>query len=149
MGFSVSVAQRGLDLNLFSKGFASKVVQPFVEATADFAFNQMYSNAPWRTGFLAMSITKKVSEGKAVIKPMAPYAIFVEKGTRPHIIRPINAKCLAFSSGMLGGLVFARLVNHPGTKPNPFVEKTAMETRDESSYIFSRVWQEKIGGFEN
>jgi HK97 gp10 family phage protein len=139
------VARRGLNLDLFAKNFKGEVAQRLVEETADFAFEQMYSNAPWRTGNLAMSIKKEVSDGKVSIKPLASYAIFVEKGTAPHIIRPINARCLAFASGMLGGMVFARLVHHPGTKPNPFVQKTALETRDEVGNIAKRVLDEALG----
>ena len=145
MQFSVSVARRGLNLDLFAKNFQGEVAQRIVEETADFAFEQMYSNAPWRSGNLAMSIKKEVGEGKVDIKPLAPYAVFVEKGTAPHIIRPINARCLAFASGMLGGMVFTRLVHHPGTKPNPFVAKTAMETQDEVGTIAKRVLDEALG----
>ena len=131
MQYTISVARRGLNLDLFAKNFQGEVAQRIVEETADFAFEQMYSNAPWRSGFLAQSIKKTVSEGKVDIKPLASYAVFVEKGTASHIIRPVNASCLAFQVGILGGMVFAKLVHHPGTKPNPFVAKTALETRDE------------------
>ena len=145
MQFSVSVARRGLDLNLFSKNFQGEVAQRIVEETADFAFEQMYSNAPWRSGFLAQSIKKEVGEGKVSVKPLASYAIFVEKGTAPHIIRPVNASCLAFQGGMLGGMVFTKLVHHPGTKPNPFIQRTVMETRDEAGNIAKRVLDEALG----
>lgn len=50
-----------------------------------------------------------------------PYATYVMRGTRPHTIAPRNAKALYWSDS--GGSHFARLVHHPGTKPNPFVEK--------------------------
>lgn len=43
------------------------------------------------------------------------YAPWVEFGTKPHKIRARNAKALAFPGA--GGTVFAREVNHPGTKP--------------------------------
>lgn len=51
----------------------------------------------------------------------APYADYVERGTGPHKIEPKHAGALHWESG--GESVFARVVNHPGTKPNPFVEK--------------------------
>ena len=120
-------------------------MQKIVEETADFTFNQMYSNAPWRTGYLAMGIIKEVSEGEAEVKPLAPYAIYAEKGTAPHLIRPVNASCLAFEGSTMGGMVFTKLVHHPGTKPNPFVAKTAMETRDEAGNIAKRVLDEAMG----
>ena len=145
MQFKISVAMRGLNLDLFAKNFKGEVAQRIVEETADFAFEQMYSNAPWRSGFLAQSIKKEVGEGKVDIKPLASYSGFVEKGTAPHIIRPINASCLAFQGGMLGGMIFAKLVHHPGTKANPFVAKTAMETRDEAGHIAKHVLDEAMG----
>jgi hypothetical protein len=145
MQFKVTIARRGLNLDLFAKNFQGEVAQRIVEETGDFAFEQMYKNAPWRSGYLAQSIKKEVSEGKVDIKPLAPYAVFVEKGTAPHIIRPINASCLAFQVGMLGEMVFAKLVHHPGTKPNPFVAKTAMETRDEAGTIAKHVLDEAMG----
>lgn len=46
------------------------------------------------------------------------YAEFVSAGTRPHVIRPRNARALRFNVG--GVTVFATRVNHPGTRPNDF-----------------------------
>jgi hypothetical protein len=51
-----------------------------------------------------------------------PYARYVVEGTGPHIIRPRKSGgVLAWSQG--GQRRFARYVNHPGTKPNPFPER--------------------------
>lgn len=65
--------------------------------------------------------------------------VYLEYGTRPHIIRPRNARVLRFpAKGVpttLGGrvrtsaarklgngaFVFAKVVHHPGTKPQPFM----------------------------
>jgi hypothetical protein len=61
----------------------------------------------------------------------AEYAAFVELGTRPHVIVPRTKKVLrwpATGSATLSGRVasggqaiFARKVNHPGTKAQPFM----------------------------
>lgn len=51
----------------------------------------------------------------------AHHARFVIEGTRPHEIRPRRARALYWVDG--GGGHFARLVHHPGTKPNPFVRR--------------------------
>lgn len=45
----------------------------------------------------------------------------IERGTRPHVIRPRRAKVLAFTVG--GRRVFARLVNHPGTRAYRVLER--------------------------
>lgn len=55
----------------------------------------------------------------AVIESRHPATLYVVNGTRPHQIRPVRAKALRFTVG--GRVVFARLVNHPGTKPNDFL----------------------------
>ncbi|MER7488715.1 hypothetical protein ABTY20_22980 [Streptomyces sp. NPDC126497] len=50
-----------------------------------------------------------------------PATLYVHNGTRRHVIRPRNRQVLRFT--VKGRVVFARVVNHPGTKPNPFMTK--------------------------
>jgi hypothetical protein len=50
-----------------------------------------------------------------------PYAGFVLAGTGPHDIRPRNAQALHWTGP--NGPMFARLVHHPGTRPDPFPER--------------------------
>lgn len=52
------------------------------------------------------------------------HAVFIEEGTRPHIIRPRRASILAFDVG--GRRVFARSVNHPGTRPHHVIRDTLL-----------------------
>lgn len=60
--------------------------------------------------------------GKHVrIESTHPATMYVIKGTRPHQIRPRTRKVLKFS--VKGATVFARVVNHPGTKKNDFLTK--------------------------
>jgi hypothetical protein len=47
--------------------------------------------------------------------------MYVIKGTRPHQIRPRTRQVLKFTTKR--GVVFARVVNHPGSKPNDFLTK--------------------------
>jgi len=49
------------------------------------------------------------------------YAPYVNDGTQPHTIRPKNGQVLRFRVG--GRVVYARMVNHPGTRPNPFLDR--------------------------
>jgi hypothetical protein len=51
---------------------------------------------------------------QGVIANPTSYAIPVERGTRPHEIRPRNGRFLRFVVN--GREVFARVVRHPGTK---------------------------------
>lgn len=57
----------------------------------------------------------------------APYAAYVENGTVPHRIEPRQALALHWQSN--GQDVFARYVNHPGTKANPFVKRAIEATK--------------------
>lgn len=79
---------------------------------------------PVRTGTLRNSI--KVQQARDLkgrysvgydVEANAKYAAFVHEGTRPHVI--VGNPLLVFQVG--GATVFARRVNHPGTKANPFL----------------------------
>lgn len=50
-----------------------------------------------------------------------PATIFVVSGTRPHVIRPVRAQALRFTVG--GRVVYAKIVHHPGTRPNDFLTR--------------------------
>lgn len=87
---------------------------------------------PRKTGTLGRSIVPgALTRDRAIIRATANYAAFVELGTRPHEIRPRRKKVLAFppaGTGRLSGRarrggprIFAKLVRHPGTKPQPFL----------------------------
>lgn len=58
-----------------------------------------------------------------VIRANANYAFYVHEGTGPHVIEPRTAQVLRFTVG--GDVVFARRVNHPGTRAQPWL-RTAL-----------------------
>ena len=90
---------------------------------------------PRRTGNLARTIrVGRVTDTSAEVlaggRNAVGYAAAVEFGTRPHLIVPRRAKVLAWGGARtLGGRLrkgarathFARRVNHPGTKPHPYL----------------------------
>jgi len=51
-----------------------------------------------------------------------PYASFVNKGTKPHRIEARRRKSLRWE-GEEGEVHFAKSVNHPGTKPDGFMDR--------------------------
>jgi hypothetical protein len=55
----------------------------------------------------------------------ADYSVYVEKGTRPHVIRPRFARDLAFP--WHGRTAFFKEVHHPGSRPKPFMAEAARE----------------------
>lgn len=76
-------------------------------------------------GSMGRYIDWTVTEGprglQGVITCTHPKVRFVLDGTRPHLIRPRRAKALRFEVG--GDVVFSKLVRHPGTRPNPFLQR--------------------------
>ncbi len=117
--------------------------QKFIERLADVVWASAFYGAPWRTGRLAGSIVKEVSEGEAEIQALAPYAAFVEFGTAPHEIRPVNASVLAFEAA--GKMVFTPFVRHPGSRANPFMERAAEDARGKAEGVFADLWLELMG----
>lgn len=83
--------------------------------------NALKRRCPVDQGALRNSIRYGVTSSGIVIS-MLDYALYVEFGTAPHIIRPVNAKALHWKAG--GKDVFAQEVRHPGTRPNPFIRTT-------------------------
>jgi hypothetical protein len=94
---------------------------------------QARADVPVRTGALGRSIGEDaqhfsgplhISGGVHAGGAQADYALYVHEGTRRHVIRPRNpGGVLAFPSG--GRTVFARSVNHPGTRARPFLRNAA------------------------
>ncbi len=85
--------------------------------------------APVRTGALRRSLrttTNLTFRGWAArVGSDLEYASFVHDGTRPHVIRPRRARALRFTIG--GRVVFAARVNHPGTRPNRFLDRALQQ----------------------
>lgn len=84
--------------------------------------NELKIESPVDKGRLRSSIT--VLYADRMLKIFAvDYIFHVEFGTKPHIIRPKRAGgALKFKVG--GQEVIVKQVNHPGTRPNPFVRDT-------------------------
>lgn len=92
--------------------------------------NNASQRAPVDTGNLRRMIQADpiVQTGFKVtgsVTSRANYSAFVHNGTAPHIIRARNAKALRFTID--GRTVFARYVNHPGTRARPFLLNAALE----------------------
>ena len=71
------------------------------------------------------SLTKvKITHDGTKISAAAPEWEYVNFGTRPHKIRPKNAKVLKFYPAGASVAVFSTYVNHPGNKAVNFVKST-------------------------
>lgn len=91
--------------------------------SANYLLSQMEARVPiGKTGRLKASLGIRIEgPNKIVIGPLDnPYAAYVEFGTQPHEIRPKRPDgVLRFQVN--GQWVYAKVVHHPGTKPEPFV----------------------------
>ena len=73
----VSINRNNAVLQVLSSNLPEEIIPEFVDKLADACLTNVYSRAPWRSGFLAMSITKKVEGNIAQVGPTASYAPFV------------------------------------------------------------------------
>ena len=137
----VEVSTRGLEFEETAKRLDPQLRGLLVERLAEIAYFEAFYGAPWKSGNLARSILKEVEDDHAVIRVLARYGIYVVAGTAPHVIRPAGASCLAFRAKS-GDMVFTRLVRHPGTKPNPFLEEAAEKTRGQVNAVFADLFFE-------
>jgi HK97 gp10 family phage protein len=87
---------------------------------------------PERTGALQDSIEHHLEDGDLIVSASGgddgrTYAAYVELGTRPHEIRPVHARALFWE----GAMHPVRKVDHPGTRPQPFLRPALYTERSE------------------
>lgn len=91
--------------------------------SANFILIEMQHRVPIKTRRLYNSLEIRADGSRVIIGPnlmIAPYAPYVDQGTKPHVITPKRpGGVLVFTEN--GQKIFARKVNHPGTKAQPFV----------------------------
>lgn len=81
-------------------------------------------SAPKDTGRMAASIRVDYHTSlnpHVVIGAYTSYSYMVHEGTRPHTIQGGVGRLLSFNVG--GKIVYARKVNHPGTRPTRFLTR--------------------------
>lgn len=99
-----------------------KHIEAFLFRVAGEIVNDAKDLAPYQTGNLERDIQvwdDNISKLEIEVgnSKLAPYAVFVHDGTKPHEIRPKNKKALKTPFGV------RKKVNHPGTKANPYLQK--------------------------
>lgn len=91
------------------------------EKTAQTLFRQVAEAAPQRSGQSARLLRLEVGPDNTW-RIMAPRSlVWTITGTRPHLIRPVRAQALRWED--LAGTHFAKLVRHPGTRPQPWLRE--------------------------
>lgn len=77
-----------------------------------------------------------------IVRVNADYGVYVDQGTKPHVIVPRRAPYLVFKNRD-GKWIRTKRVNHPGTKPTYFftnaVEESGRYANEEMSRAMDRV----------
>lgn len=123
---SLTVQIQGLagfekDINAGAAGLQREVNSAMVKSV-NVVKNDAQTIAPFKTGTLRRSIYTQIQDNgfKGIVAQdnnMAPYGIYIEMGTKPHVIVPVNAKALFWK----GADHPVRIVHHPGFPAKPFM----------------------------
>ena len=97
--------------------------QQVLVQSANHILAEMEALVPVKTGNLRHSLGIRVEGNRVIIGPdpaLADYGGYVEFGTKAHVIEPkLRGGVLVFYIN--GRKIVTRKVNHPGTKPQPYV----------------------------
>lgn len=77
-----------------------------------------------------------------LIGPTVDYGGFVTNGTRAHMIYPRNARALYWA----GASHPVRSVNHPGTKPNPYLTEGLMQAAPQATSAVIKTLADTLDG---
>ena len=125
----MSVEINGLKELVFDlRAFPDKIQEKVIARLSQVAYNSAQKGAGRHvvTGALYQSLfNRPIAGGRQVGHDTrrAPHAKFVIQGTRPHTIRPKNKKALRWVDG--NGFRFAKFVNHPGYRGDPYMDAAA------------------------
>jgi hypothetical protein len=97
-----------------------------------------------KTGETARNLRNRTTPDGVEWFDRAPQASFLEYGTRPHVIRPRRAKALRWVGE--SGPIFATKVNHPGTRPEPWLEPAITDHAGIFEDVYSSEVMEEFGG---
>jgi HK97 gp10 family phage protein len=133
----------GLEFNEVAQKLSGPLKQKLIERVTGIAWAKAFYGAPIKTGYLASTIYKQVSGGEGTVGIGASYGKFVVEGTAPHEIQAPIGGVLSFL--VAEKRVFTPIVHHPGTKPNPFMQKAVDEARSKVDETFAELWLELVG----
>lgn len=99
--------------------------------------NTVPPNVPYKTGQLVETFFEHVEGLTVVWGPTVNYAAAVEFGTKPHVILPKNKKALYWA----GAKHPVKRINHPGSAPNPYMERIITASQPEIDATFEEALQ--------
>jgi hypothetical protein len=132
--FSIEIDDRDLARGLLELTHEIDVqTRAAMERASDILTSEARSLAPKVTGELAASLHPIATTGtvsnstvEGGVESSSAHGLPVHDGAKPHRIYPRRAGVLAWPRG--NPTHFARFVDHPGNRPNPFAE-LALELR--------------------
>ena len=78
---------------------------------------------------------------------IAPYAVFIHEGIKPHDIFPKRRKALRWVDG--NKFLFAKRVHFPGWNPDPFIYDALESNQETIVRIFDRYTERALREVEN
>lgn len=120
----------------------ARAIKGAIAESGDAALHEMQRRTPVVTGKLKAGLAVQAGDTTAVITSAEKYWVYVDKGTRPHEIRPVRARALAFT--VQGSKVFAKVVHHPGTRGKEFVSATESVMKSRIPLIFIKHIQQEV-----
>ena len=91
-----------------------------------------------------MRLTRRGTIENYIIQNMYPnqdVILFMEEGTRPHIIRARPGGILHWTDEDTGQELFAKLVHHPGTPAYHMVAQTEKEVNIKTDYYIAQTFK--------
>jgi hypothetical protein len=137
---SVEVTETGVSLSKVASDMP-KLARAILKKAVTHAKGRVEQLTPVRTGLMRQSwyVTEQ-SNLNCALSNRAPYFLYFIEGTSSHEIRPRFASVLRFQSGT--NVVFTKLVNHPGTKPNDLIGQVKAAVEAEIPRFFGEAWDE-------
>lgn len=130
------------DLQAIPVKMEASVIRQMSQIAYDSA--QAGAGRHFKTGALFRSLyNRSIPNGREVghDPQMAPHALFVNFGTRPHKIYPRTKKALRWSGG--GVFHFAKVVNHPGYRGDNYMQAAADAAIVQFSAIVTAAMKEQ------
>lgn len=130
------------DLQAIPVKMEASVIRQMSQIAYDSA--QAGAGRHFKTGALFRSLyNRSIPNGREVghDPQMAPHALFVNFGTRPHKIYPRTKKALRWSGG--GVFHFAKVVNHPGYRGDNYIQAAADAAIVQFSAIVTAAMKEQ------
>ena len=140
-------------LDKLSPDKAVQVQSKVVNLAAQDLVRNLMMNSPVDHGLLKSWFIDSIDDSEAHIKTPAEYAVYVNDGTRPHIIEPKGIGLFHAGQQLTKGAALywegaehpVRRVHHPGIKGQHFVEKSIDDVQGRLDGYFLKALQEVLG----